>query len=155
MNCCSIYCAISMVFIIGMVYMSFSVDKSSVVNEFMETLDPGQKAKYLEIKSKRLNIYFSGYILGFVLSLIVILLHIYKKIKFTPLSLLCTTGGITFLTTYFYYILSPKGEYMVSYLFKKEQREKWIEVYRTMQFNYHFGLVLGILGVFGFSYAFC
>jgi hypothetical protein len=135
--------------------MALSVDKTGLNKQFMDTLDTAQKQKYDSIKRERLNIYFGGYILGFILSIIVILMNIYNKINMTPLSLLCTTGSITFLTTYFYYILSPKSDYMVKYLFKKDQREAWLNVYREMSFNYHGGLLLGLLAVLGYSYAFC
>jgi len=42
---------------------------------------------------------------------------------------------------------------MVTHLDKEEQRLAWQKIYKTMQFNYHIGLVLGIIasGFFGAS----
>lgn len=155
MKVCNISCAISTIFILGMIYMTFSVDKKNISKNFRATLDNALEQKYDELVNERLRIYYGGYILGFLLSMIVIVLNAYNNKKMNPLSIMCLTGSITFLTTYFYYILSPKSDYMVKYLFKKDQREEWLKIYRTMQFNYHGGLFLGLLAVLGYSYAFC
>ena len=155
MSICTLSCAISTIFIIGMIYMTFSVDKSKISNDFTSTLDNALQQKYKSLINERLQIYYGGYILGFILSACVILMNMYNKKKMSPLTMMCLTGSITFLTTYFYYILSPKSDYIVKYLYKKEQREGWLNVYRTMQFNYHGGLALGLLAVIGYSYAFC
>jgi len=135
--------------------MTFSVDKGNISKNFRATLDNALEQKYDELLRERLRIYYGGYIIGFLLSMIVIIFNVYNNMKMTPLSIMCLTGSITFLTTYFYYILSPKSDYMVKYLFKKDQREEWLKIYRTMQFNYHGGLFLGLLAVIGYSYAFC
>jgi hypothetical protein len=44
---------------------------------------------------------------------------------------------------------------MVLHLKSGEETEAWLNVYRTMQYNYHIGLVLGILAVVAFGNAFC
>lgn len=155
MKVCTLSCAISTIFIIGMIYMTLSIDKTYVSKKFMDTLDNAQKQRYKDIVKERLQIYYGGYILGFILSMGVILLNIYNKKRMSALSMMCLTGAISFITTYFYYILSPKSDHIIKYLFKKEQREQWLNVYRTMQFNYHGGLALGLLAVIGYSYAFC
>lgn len=63
----------------------------------------------------------------------------------TKFQMLCLTGSITFLTVYFYYILSPKQDLMVVYLNDRSQRYEWQKIYKKMQFNYHVGLLLGII----------
>lgn len=135
--------------------MTFSVDKSKISNDFTSTLDNALQQKYKDIINERLQIYYGGYVLGFILSVFVIVMNMYNNRKMNSLTIMCLTGSITFLTTYFYYILSPKSDYIVKYLYKKEQREGWLNVYRTMQFNYHGGLALGLLAVIGYSFAFC
>ena len=153
MNRCNISCAISAIFLIGMIFMTLSVDKTAFADDFKRTLDVALKNKYENIVNERRNIYFGGFTLGFIISLCVIVWKLFNKIKITPIALMCTTGAITFVTTYFYYILSPKSDYMVKYLFKKEQREEWLKINRTMSVRYHGGLLLGLLSVLGFSYA--
>ena len=58
---------------------------------------------------------------------------------------MCIAAGITFLVNYLYYILSPKSDSMIIHLNKKDQRVEWQKIYRGMQFNYHMGLVFGII----------
>jgi len=138
---CPKYCGVAVVFLIAMVYMAFSVDKSGVSKNFTNTLNEYQLVKYKSIISERRGIYFTGYLLGLLISAITIFI-MFQKLK--TLDILCITGAITFLTSYFYYILSPKQDLIVLQLDSKKQREEWAKVYKTMQFNYHIGLLLGI-----------
>ena len=51
-------------------------------------------------------------------------------------------------------MLHPKTDWMLNYLSNPQQIKAWLEIYKTMQFNYHFGLVLGIIGVGILGFAF-
>jgi|Laugresu1bdmlbsd_1035121.scaffolds.fasta_scaffold29349_2 hypothetical protein len=139
---CPKYCGIAIVFFIAMIYMAFSVDKCDVSKNFTNSLNEYQLVKYKSIISERRGIYFTGYMLGLLISAVVIFLT-FQKLQ--TLQILCLTGTITFLTAYFYYILSPKQDLIVLQLDTKKQREEWAKVYKTMQFNYHIGLLLGIV----------
>ena len=68
---------------------------------------------------------------------------------------LCMVAAVAFSVNYFYYILSPKSDWMVLHLKSGEETQAWLKVYRTMQFNYHLGLVLGIIAVVAFGNALC
>lgn len=68
---------------------------------------------------------------------------------------LCMVAAVSFSVNYFYYILSPKSDWMVLHLKSGEETQAWLKVYRTMQVNYHIGLVLGILAVVAFGNALC
>ena len=61
--------------------------------------------------------------------------------------LICITMTTCFITNYFYYILSPKKDYMLNHISNEEQAKAWLIMYRSMQVYYHIGLVLGILAV--------
>jgi hypothetical protein len=139
---CPKYCSIAIVFFIGMIYMSFSIDKCALTKNFMKSLSEPQLERYKLIVSERRNIYLSGYLLGLSLSAIVIvgMMNTLNKMQ-----MVCLTGSITFLTAYFYYILSPKQDLMVLYLNDRYQRYEWQKIYKKMQFNYHVGLLLGII----------
>ena len=153
---CNLGCAISLVFIIGMVYMTLAINKKEVSGKFKETLNEEQLQKYEHITSERLNIYYSGYGLGILISIAVIIYNmVIRKKKMSKLAMGCLTGGITFLTTYFYYILSKKSDYMIMHLTNEDQKREWLNVYKTMQYHYHLGLVLGIIGVSAMSLSFC
>ena len=77
--------------------------------------------------------------------------------KHTPLKnmhVICIVMSISFITNYFYYILSPKSDWMLNHVNDKEQVKAWLQMYREMSYNYHLGLVLGIIAVGIFSFAF-
>ena len=44
---------------------------------------------------------------------------------------------------------------MAKYLETEKQRDAWLKIYKTMQFNYHFGFVLGLAGMFFVARAIC
>ena len=70
------------------------------------------------------------------------------------ISLVCTVMATCFLTNYFYYMLSPKSDWMLNHVNGPEQTKAWLQMYREMQYNYHFGLVLGIAAVGMMAFAF-
>jgi ABC-type multidrug transport system fused ATPase/permease subunit len=59
-----------------------------------------------------------------------------------------------FLTNYFHYILSPKSDWMLNHMNNQEEVKSWLLMYREMQYNYHMGLVLGIIAVGILAFAF-
>ena len=145
---CHISCVISMIFIIGMIYFYNATDKSDVVKNYKSKLSPELREKYEKITKERMLISYKGYALGLILSLLIILYNKYTKPKvFNTFSLVCIIISTSFITNYFYYILSPKSDTMLNYLQKKEDIQSWQSVYREMQYNYHMGIVLGIIGV--------
>ena len=66
----------------------------------------------------------------------------------------CVTIVVTFVTNYFYYILSPKSDWMLYHINSSEQIKSWLTMYREMQYNYHLGIVFGIVGAGILGYAF-
>ena len=69
-------------------------------------------------------------------------------------SLVCTVIATCFLTNYFYYLIHPKSDWMLNHMQNDNEVKAWLLMYREMQFNYHFGLVLGIIGVGILAFAF-
>jgi len=120
-------------------------------DKFMATLSAEQQKKYKKIVSERRSIYMAGYLLGFILSAVYIL--VFAK-EYSQM-LLCTIAAITFFTAYFFYILYPKSELMILDLDEKTQRKEWIAIYKNMQYHYHFGIVLGILAVVFYAKGVC
>lgn len=145
---CSVSCTISTIFIIGMIYFYNATDKSDVVKNYKSKLSPELREKYEKITKERMLISYKGYALGLIVSFLIILYNKYTKPKvFNTFSLVCIIISTSFITNYFYYILSPKSDTMLNYLQKKEDIQSWQSVYREMQYNYHMGIVLGIIGV--------
>lgn len=157
---CAISCAIAFIFIVANIYCcAFSHRSGGVIQEFTAKLSPENQQRYAAITRERQGIYFMGLFLGFVLAMI--LLVCCRKYFLRGGGgggrggILCMVAAVAFSVNYFYYILSPKSDWMVLHLKSEEETNAWLTVYRTMQYNYHVGLVMGILAVVAFGNALC
>jgi uncharacterized protein YacL len=152
---CSVTCSISAVFIIGMIYFYNSTSKSEIVKTYKEQLPPKLQILYEKLSVERMHISLYGYVLGLIVSLFIIFYNIkFKRTGLGNLSLVCLVTTTCFLTNYFYYILSPKSDWMLNHINNQRVAKLWTQMYREMQFNYHMGIVLGILAVGIFAFAF-
>jgi uncharacterized protein YacL len=142
---------ISAVFIIGMIYFYNMTDKSQIVKQYKKQLSPELQKRYEKISKERMLISYYGYGLGLLLSLFVIF---YLKQKKRTFSLVCTVMATCFLTNYFYYMLSPKSDWMLNHIDSPKEVKAWLKMYREMSYNYHMGIILGIIGVGIFAFAF-
>ena len=152
---CSSTCLVATALIISMIYFQNATTKSKVVQTYKDQLPSNLQVRYEKITSERLRIYFYGYILGFILSFIIIMYNYSsKRNKLSNTSLICLVIVVSFFTNYFYYILSPKTDWMLNHINSPEQTKAWLIMYRTMQVNYHMGLVIGIAagGVLAFAF---
>ena len=147
---CSISCAISCIFIIGMIYFYNATDKSDIVKQYKATLPLDLQQRYERITEERRRISYQGYLLGLLFSGILL----YNLRKMHNFSLVCTVMATCFLTNYFYYILSPKSDWMLNHTTHQDQVQTWLLMYRHMSYHYHLGIVLGILAVGMFAFAF-
>jgi hypothetical protein len=155
MAACGLSCFISAIFIIGMTYMNYQVDKSQIILQYKAQLPDELQRMYEKITRERTKIYYQGYILGFILSLVIILANYWSNHKMlSTTSLVCLVLATSFITNYFYYILSPKKNWMLDYIKTPAQTKAWLHMYRGMQVYYHSGLVLGIIAVGVFAFAF-
>jgi uncharacterized membrane protein YkgB len=146
---------ISAIFVIGMIYFYNLTDKSEIVKHYKSSLSIDLQKRYEKISNERTNISYQGYILGVILSLGIIFYNLkIKGVKMNTSALVCTVIATAFITNYFYYILSPKSDWMLNHLQNKEEIKAWLLMYREMQFNYHMGLVLGIIAVGILAFAF-
>jgi hypothetical protein len=152
---CSVSCSISLIFIIGMIYFYNATSKSEVVKQYKSKLPKDLQLRYDKITSERMMISYYGYGLGFLLSLAIIFYNIKMKGKLmSNASLVCIVLSVSFFTNYFYYMLSPKTDWMLNHVKNPEETKAWLQMYREMQFNYHLGLVLGIIAVGVLAFAF-
>lgn len=151
---CKTSCLIASIFIVSMIYKIFFHD-NTVLNSFNDVLDNKQREIYVKIINERRKIYLNGFGLGFILSLIFIFLKANQNVNIQKIPFICITIIITYLTTYFYYTLTPKSKYMLEYLNNQNQVKAWLKVYKKMQFNFHFGLLLGLIGVGFLSLSVC
>lgn len=152
---CSITCMIAVALIIAMIYFQNATSKSAIVREYKKQLPSNLQNLYDKIASERMRINYYGYGLGLLLSLIIILYNYsLNRNKLTTTSLVCLVIVVSFFTNYFYYILSPKSSYMLEHINSPEQTKAWLAMYKEMQYNYHFGMVIGIIAVAVLALAF-
>ncbi len=152
---CSATCMIAAALIIAMIYFQNATSKSKIVQEYKKQLPSNLQNLYEKISAERLRLNYYGYTLGLVLSLIIILYnYTSKRNKLTNTSLVCLVIVVSFLTNYFYYILSPKSTYMLDHINSPEQTKAWLAMYREMQYNYHLGFVIGVVAVGVLAFAF-
>ena len=149
---CITSCMISAVFIIGMIYFYTMTGKSNTVQQYRSSLSPELLIRYDTIAKERMTISYQGYILGFILSLIIIYYHF--KTKMSTISLVCTVIATASITNYFYYMLYRKSDWMLNHVREKKDVDNWLKMYRSMSYNYHSGLALGIVAVAVFAFAF-
>ena len=152
---CSVSCMISAVFIIGMIYFYNRTDKSEIVKRYKETMPVELQKRYEKISKERMMLSYYGYGLGLLFSLLIIFYNVkIKANKMKTFPLVCTVIATCFLTNYFYYILSPKSDWMLNHTTNQDQVKAWLVMYREMSYNYHAGLALGIIAVGIFAFAF-
>ena len=152
---CAISCMISTIFIIGMIYFYNMTNKSEIVKHYKNSLPTDLQKRYDNISEERRRISMHGYILGFILSLFIIFYNLQiKGLHMKTFSLVCVVMATCFLTNYFYYMLSPKSDWMLNHISNQQQTKAWLLMYREMSYNYHAGLVLGIVAVGVFAFAF-
>lgn len=145
---CSTTCMIAVALIIASIYFQNATTKSKVIQEYKKQLPSNLQNLYEKISAERLRINYYGYGLGLVLSIIIILYNYsLKRNKLTTTSLVCLVIVVSFFTNYFYYILSPKTTYMLEHINSPEQTKAWLTMYKTMQYNYHFGFIVGLIAV--------
>tara|TARA_B100001063_G_C16777284_1_gene566658 strand:- start:4290 stop:4796 length:507 start_codon:yes stop_codon:yes gene_type:complete len=151
---CQTYCIIAGAFICASIFVCFLTDKKALHGSYLDELSRDNQVRYKFIVQERRKIYFQGFALGFILSVASLYLN-NRKSKQNRLTNICQVLAISFTVNYFYYILYPKTDYMAKYLETEKQRVAWLRVYKTMQFNYHFGFVLGLVGMFFVARAIC
>lgn len=152
---CAVSCMISAIFAIGMIYFYNLTDKSAIVKHYKSSLSSDLQKRYENISNERTNISYQGYTLGVILSFIIIFYNLtFKRSPMNTTTLVCTVVATAFITNYFYYMLYPKSDWMLNHMTNKEEIKAWLLMYREMQFNYHMGLVLGIIAVGILAFAF-
>ena len=155
MKCCATSCGIAATLLAGMAYCTYMGNRSQLVQDYMRTLTADQQQTYAKIAEERRGIYLRGFGWGLLLSALLLGIH-HQYATMSRTGLLCTVAAITLATNYFYYMLSPKSDWMVLHFNNNSKTDaaNWLRVYRGMQVNYHVGLVLGIAGTVLLSNAF-
>jgi RsiW-degrading membrane proteinase PrsW (M82 family) len=154
--CNSNICLLGLAILVAKFIMLFTMtfNYGEIHKDFMTSLDDGQKKIYIGIIDERRKIYLKGYIFGIILSVSIVLLNKFL-LKNKISNILCWVVVISCMTTYFYYILSPKSKYMLEVLNKDTQIKNWLKVYKSMQSRFHFSYLLGVVAVLVLNYSIC
>jgi hypothetical protein len=163
MKCCATSCGIAATLLAGMAYCTYMGNRTQLMQDYLRTLTSDQQQTYAKIVEERRGIYLRGFGWGLLLSALLLGIH-HHYLTMSRTVLLCNVAAITLATNYFYYILSPKSDWMVLHFKNNNPNNNnpnnhsdaanWLRVYRGMQVNYHVGLVLGIAGTVLLSNAF-
>lgn len=129
----------------SMLYMMLDNNMDSHDN-FVNSLNIEQKMKYQMIKEDRYKTYVIGMIFGVILSLILQYFFINKIRNYSNISKACLYAVVVMSTAHFYYLLSPKKDYIIKHLDNKVQIELWHKLYQDMQSKQYKGYIFGIFG---------
>jgi len=123
-------------------------DSNQVIKNYREKLTPDLQEIYDKISKERATIYFQGYGLGLLVSLLFIIYnYTIKKDKLKWPYLVLSSIAICFIINYFYYKVYPKSDWMLNHVDTQEETKAWLKLYKELQKNYHIGLVLGLIAV--------
>jgi hypothetical protein len=152
---CSITCIFSAVFVISMIFMTNAMSTSQTIQLYQKQLPQDLQQLYQQIREERTQIFYTGYIIGFVLALLIILYNTQiKQSKMGWTAMVCLTVTVAFITNYFYYVLTPKTKWMLDHIENPDQTKAWLQMYKNMQLYYHSSLALGIIAIGLFAFAF-
>ena len=157
MNFCKTSCFIAIIFLIANLYTMFMCINSKQKQQFFNTLDTDQQRIYTKIITQRKTIYYTGFAIGILISVILLNLNFkfLKLVKSKREKNVCFIVATTFIINYLFYIIYPKTSYMILHLNDKHQIKEWLNIYRNMQLNYHMGFVFGIIAVGFFANSYC
>ncbi len=148
---CVITCLLASGFMGSMIYSFFSVNKTKIMNDFNNLLNIEQRNIYNKIKEERLRLYVEGYLIGLIVSLLIV----FKLDSIGRYERLCLFVVIAIGINIVYYLSYPKSDYMLKHLETKEQNKAWLTIYRTMRNRYLFGFIMGVMAYIILGLNFC
>jgi len=152
---CTITCFIATVIVVAMVIMMYMVKNDPFIHSYRNKMPADLKAVYDKIVAERMQIYTTGYIIGFIAAILLIVLNVVVLKKKMPVgAMVCLAIVVSTVINYFYYVLTPKSAHMVSLLKTDQQKSDWLRVYKSMQYYYHSSFALGAVAVGAYAFAF-
>ena len=99
---CTITCFLALAIIVAMVIMTSMVHNDPSIQSYRKQLPDDIKNTYDEISAERAQIYYTGYVVGFILSILVILLNrIVLKNKMPASAMVCLAIVVSTFVSYF------------------------------------------------------
>ena len=132
---------VAVAIIVKKFYMISNYDNNELMQNLINKLNDRERELYKKIKLERFEIYSKGSLYGLILFAIYLFV---TREQLNYMTNILIAIIIWSMTTYLYYTLSKKSDYMIRYLDTQEEREAWLEIYKTMKNNCHGGFVLGV-----------
>lgn len=136
---CDLWCLLASGLFAAMLYIMLNPHKTKVLNAFIDTLDEKQKKIHKKIVAERLTIYLTGLVLGLVVAFTYLSMSKKNVVRTCVFTVLVLSVNILF------YMLVPKSTYMMEHLKTVEQYNRWLDVYKEMQYRNYMGFVLGVI----------
>ena len=136
---CDIWCLLASGLFASMLFVMFNPQKTKILNTFLNTLNSNQKHMHKKIVEERLKIYITGLIIGLIVG------FTYLSMSKKSVIRTCVFTALVLSITIIFYMLIPKSTYMIKHLKTTEQFNKWLDVYKEMQYRNYMGFVLGII----------
>ena len=119
--------------------------------QLMASMTPEQRAAYNEIARSRLMVYIVSLGIGGVAGWLFVQGAGGAELGWHSL---CAGVGVSTLVSYIVYKMWPKKRWVLSHLTGNPalgidaytQAQLWLEMYKTMSWNFHAGFVVGVLG---------
>jgi hypothetical protein len=146
-------CSTSLTLALGLLGASlattFSTRSMALQSEFAASLNDDQLKVYREVVNRRMSLYLQGFVIGILAG--VLYLATVPSVKPTPM-VLGTFTLIVLGAQYMFYMMIPKGKWMLDFVTTPEQTQKWLSIYRYMSMRWHAGLLFGVLGAMAGCY---
>lgn len=133
---CLIHCLIASAFLVASVYMNFVKN-----DEYLNNLNEKQKEQYNKVKEERKKIYINSSLYAVIACLLVFMLFERGNNVMDA----CFYAFLFFMVQYFVYTLTPKKYWMLDVVEDNEDAKQWLDKYKYMKNNWHYGLLMGVL----------
>jgi len=143
-------CLLGFGFLGASFYTSLAKENPAKFLALETSLDDSQKTIYGLVKAERLRLYLTGLTLGTLISLA----FLYYNPPKSLISTICLFVTISWTICIAFYMLMRKSTYMIQHLTSQDQVNKWLDVYRDMQWRWIVGFILGIVGYSLLCYGF-
>ena len=146
---CATDCFVASGFIGGSLYLMLTDKETQEKKNNFKKLMKGKEEEIKKIKKERLMIWIKATIYGLFASIT------FSKFQsavfpndFGVFNHSCVNTLIFFVVQYLAYILHKKSDWIANHIENNEQAKAWIQKFRSMQYRWHFGILLGLIGYF-------
>jgi len=143
MNCLT-ECYIASAFLGGSLMLMMSDKNKKNYSKFSKE----QQIAFKKIKKERTLIWVKSTLLAVFISITVSKFGKYLFGMEDPFNRSCINTLVFYGVQHLSYTLHPKSDWMLNHIESKKDIQWWLQCYKSMQYKWHLGFVLGIIGYF-------